>query len=42
MTVPNGRAMKANEKIRNEYRTPSRCCSNGKKTAGNTSTEAMP
>ncbi|MNS65101.1 hypothetical protein D3C72_982500 [compost metagenome] len=41
ITVPNGRAMKANEKIRNAYNVPSRRSSNGKKTRGNTSTEAM-
>ena len=41
ITVPKGRAMKANEKIRNAYNVPSRRSSNGKKTRGNTSTEAM-
>ncbi|MNT30796.1 hypothetical protein D3C72_1666070 [compost metagenome] len=42
ITVPKGRAMKANEKITKAQSTPSRRCSNGKNTAGNTSTEAMP
>ena len=41
-TVPSGRAMKANEKITNEYRVPFSGVANGKNTAGNTSTDAMP
>jgi|GEM_PF-5758416 len=40
--VPNGRAMKANEKITNAHSMPSSSLSNGKNTLGNTSTQAMP
>ena len=40
--VPTGRAMKANEKTTNEYSVAFRRDSKGKKTAGNTSTDAMP
>ncbi len=39
---PMGRAMKAKAKITKAYNVPSRPRSNGKNTAGNTSTEAMP
>ena len=40
--VPNGREMKANEKIANAYSSPCRSSANGKKTWGNTRTAAMP
>ena len=41
-TEPNGRAMNATEKIANDQSVPSSGASNGKNSAGNTSTEAMP
>ena len=41
-TVPIGRAMNASAKTVNDSSVPSSGDTNGKKTSGNTSTDAMP
>ncbi|MCY1164497.1 hypothetical protein D9M73_43770 [compost metagenome] len=40
--VPSGLAKKAKEKMTNAYSVPSSLSTKGKKTAGNTSADAMP